>query len=128
MSDGERVVRGLMGAAALNDEFRAAWATFFDSTREKEQTMSGPQKFSKRPVMIEAWQVTDSNRGEVAAWCGGTPLGVDEGTLDARGVLSIETLEGTMWATEGDWVIQGVAGEYYPCKPDIFELTYEKVW
>lgn len=46
-----------------------------------------------------------------------------------RGVyeMKINTLEGVMTAVEGDWIIQGVNGEIYPCKPDIFEKTYEKV-
>jgi len=44
-----------------------------------------------------------------------------------EGKLYIETLEGIMCATEGDYIIKGVKGEFYPCKPDIFELTYEKV-
>jgi len=41
--------------------------------------------------------------------------------------LQIETLEGTMTANEGDWIIKGIAGEIYPCKPDIFEQTYELI-
>lgn len=44
-----------------------------------------------------------------------------------EGKIYIETLEGTMCANEGDYIIKGVKGEFYPCKPDIFELTYEKV-
>jgi hypothetical protein len=43
------------------------------------------------------------------------------------GTLSINTLEGTMTAVEGDWIIKGVKGEFYPCKPDIFEATYDRV-
>ena len=42
-------------------------------------------------------------------------------------IKAIETLEGTMWAQPGDWIIKGVQGEFYPCKPDIFEATYEIV-
>lgn len=41
--------------------------------------------------------------------------------------MEIETLEGTMKANKGDWIIKGVKGELYPCKPDVFEMTYEKV-
>lgn len=44
-----------------------------------------------------------------------------------EGKIYIETLEGVMTATEGDWIIKGVNGEFYPCKPDIFEKTYEPV-
>jgi hypothetical protein len=46
---------------------------------------------------------------------------------DAEGRWYVDTLEGRMSLTEGDWVIQGVNGEFYPCKPDIFEKTYERV-
>ncbi len=58
-------------------------------------------KFRKKPVVIEAYQ-TDKE-------------------------MFIETLEGTMKADPGDWIITGVNGEQYPCKPDIFEKTYEPV-
>ena len=54
------------------------------------------------------------------------PVRVDYADLD-NPVLKIETLEGLMVATEGDYIIKGVQGEFYPCKPDIFKETYEKV-
>ena len=59
------------------------------------------EKFRKIPVVIEAYQ-TDVE-------------------------MEIETLEGVMKANKGDWIIKGVKGELYPCKPDVFEMTYEKV-
>lgn len=59
------------------------------------------EKFRKVPVVIEAYQ-TDVE-------------------------MEIETLEGTMKADKGDWIIKGVKGELYPCKPDVFAMTYEKV-
>ena len=46
---------------------------------------------------------------------------------DHLGQVGIQTLEGTMWADDGDYIIRGVQGEVYPCKPDIFEQTYERV-
>lgn len=55
---------------------------------------------------------------KVADWCNG------QQTNDG---LVIHTLEGDMLADYGDWIIKGVKGEFYPCKPDIFEATYEKV-
>jgi hypothetical protein len=59
-------------------------------------------------------------RRALAAWCGGTS------TVDALGpCILIDTLEGQMKANPGDWIIRGVKGEFYPCKPDIFEATYE---
>jgi len=59
------------------------------------------KKFRKIPVVIEAYQTEEE--------------------------VLIETLEGTMKADKGDWIIRGVKGELYPCKPDVFEMTYEKV-
>ena len=102
-------------------------------------------RFRKKPVEIEAMRIDadndnrnedgsesflDPNRHDIAAasgWmlghgfqdfkvCGDGPFGI-----------AIETLEGTMTAAPGDWIIRGVQGEFYPCKPDIFEATYEAV-
>ena len=71
-------------------------------------------KFRKKPVVIEAEQ-----------WNGQEVDGV---TIRSGGVYGyIETLEGGHIVDKGDWVITGVKGEKYPCKPDIFELTYEKL-
>jgi len=85
-------------------------------------------RYRKKPVIIEAKQVSYDNRYWVAEWCGGqAEHAAPSGTIYAPGVLSIETLEGTMWAAVGDWIIRDVQGEFYPCKPDIFEATYEPV-
>ena len=88
--------------------------------------LSAIGKYKKKPVVIDAclydhpatfhypdWLLEAACRGEVL-------------TREDDG-LSIKTLEGTMVATPGDWIIRGVAGEIYPCKPDIFEATYEAV-
>lgn len=77
-------------------------------------------KFRKKPVVIEARQYTriGLEAEQVAKWCGGQQT--DEGCI-------IHTLEGDHLANYGDWIIRGVKGEFYPCKPDIFEQTYEKV-
>lgn len=84
-----------------------------------------PKRFRKKPVVIEAMQFTDDNKNQVFNWiaCNVYP------TWDANGnpALKIQTLEGDMIATIGDWVIKGVKGEFYPCKADIFAATYEKV-
>ncbi len=90
-----------------------------------------PLPFRKKPVEIVAVRVWYANRHEVAAWCGGRPS-IDTmrtmlGYSDIVGVLAIPTLEGEMWAANGDWIIRGVQGEFYPCKPDIFAATYEAV-
>jgi hypothetical protein len=76
-----------------------------------------PERFRKRPVVIDAERLTDDNTGAVAAWSGGTPA--------PGGGLTIATLEGDHHASPGDWVIRGVQGEFYPVKPDIFAATYE---
>ena len=80
-------------------------------------------KFRKKPVVIEARQLTVFNLEELEAWCKGSIKGT---RLPAKErIIHIETLEGEMTANIGDWIIKGVKGEFYPCKPDIFELTYE---
>lgn len=84
-------------------------------------------KFRKKPVVIEARQISTRNYDEACAvvrWCGGRAVGEDVGP---RAMVAIETLEGTMIAEDGDWIIRGVKGEFYPCKPDIFAATYEPV-
>mgnify|MGYP003594893341 CR=1 FL=1 len=77
-------------------------------------------QFRKKPVIIEAKQYTRNGleAEKVAEWCGGTQT--DNG-------CEITTLEGVMLADYGDWIIKSVKGEFYPCKPDIFEATYEAV-
>lgn len=82
-------------------------------------------KFRKLPVVIDAIQWNGSNRVEVAKFIKGGMLEANDTTLFPGDAVFIETLEGTMRANVGDWVIKGVAGEFYPCKPDIFEATYE---
>lgn len=85
-------------------------------------------KFRKKPVVIEARRFDMGNLAHqelLADWCRGKLRGV---LLQAEDrCIQIETLEGEMEASFGDWIIKGVKGEFYPCKPDIFELTYERV-
>ena len=82
-------------------------------------------KFRKKPVVIEAMRFTEETKDRVLNWVAGNRYpGFDK---DGRPVLNIETLEGVMRATLNDWVIRGAKGEFYPCKPDIFEATYEPV-
>ena len=83
-------------------------------------------KYVKKPIVIEARQFTDSGSWDpvpweqLANWCGGK-LVVAIGKLPH---IIIPTLEGDHRASFGDWIIQGVHGEFYPCKPDIFAETY----
>ncbi len=80
-------------------------------------------KFRKKPVVIEAVQWMGENVEEVGVF-----FEQSDREWGRRGdVWSIITLEGTMDANVGDWIIKGVKGEFYPCKPDIFEQTYEPV-
>lgn len=92
-------------------------------------------KYRKKPVVIEAIQLKVDNFDAVCDFMGGTPVpkhnpnfGVDEhgNTNEPYLGVYIETLEGKMLASYGDYIIKGVNGEFYPCKPDIFEKTYDK--
>lgn len=94
------------------------------------------KQFRKRPVVISAIKWTGENLREVISFTNGPPetrsyhasMKWDEyDDLVERDGLKIFTLEGKMNADVGDWIIRGVAGEYYPCKSGIFEATYEEV-
>lgn len=94
-------------------------------------------KFSKKPVVIEAFQMTQERRMDNREWPEwlneawnkneGEPGALFRQNMDAPlpDVLCIQTLEGAHLVSWGDWIIRGVQGELYSCKPDIFELTYE---
>lgn len=91
--------------------------------------MSDVQRFRKKPVEVEAMHVPEAScpddqrvrdTARIAGWCGGRV-----GTVTP--CILIDTLEGQMIASPGDWVIRGVNGEFYPCKPDIFDAAYEPV-
>lgn len=85
-------------------------------------------KYRKKPVIIEAIQFEDNSDRiiEIHEFMGGDTIRVNYEDKD-NPYLKIETLEGTMKASVGDYIIKGVNGEFYPCKPDIFEKTYEGV-
>jgi hypothetical protein len=97
-------------------------------------------KFRKKPVVVEAFQITHETRESNQDW----PQWLHEawqlpmsrpGSVtcekypdsDGKDRLVVVTLEGRMLVDFGDWIIQGVKGELYPCKPDIFAATYEPV-
>lgn len=82
-------------------------------------------QFRKKPVVIEAMQFTADTKQQVLDWI--TCPVYDAWDKTGEPALYIETLEGNMMAQPGDWIICGVKGEFYPCKPDIFEDTYEPV-
>ena len=80
-------------------------------------------KYRKKPVVIEAIQWTGDNLNEIIKF-----MKFSNRTRTVyRDKIIIYTLEGAMTASIGDYIIKGVSGEFYPCKPDIFEKTYEKV-
>ena len=77
------------------------------------------KKYRKKPVVIEACQFNGKNIRDIFSWMK-TRRSMNGNTL------VIHTLEGDMYASPGDWIICGVHGEFYPCKPDIFNETYEE--
>lgn len=83
-------------------------------------------KYRKKPVVIEAMQLPPLDveaSDELVEFL----MSAGDGVIfsDHDGGVSIATMEGTMRGDPGDWIIKGVKGEFYPCKPDIFEATYE---
>ena len=96
--------------------------------------------YRKKPVMVEAFQMTEARRQDNSEWPGwlnkawngshgepGTVFPSKFPNSDGTDELKVCTLEGDHLVSFGDYIIQGVKGELYPCKPDIFEATYEKV-
>ena len=82
-------------------------------------------KYKTKPVEIEAEEFTLENKDRAFNFitCNHAPAWDDEGNP----TMQIQTLEGTMTATLGDYIIKGLKGEFYPCKPDIFKMKYEPV-
>ncbi len=84
-----------------------------------------PERYRKKPVVIEAMRVDSMDYDglcETIKWCGGRAIARD------NKLIAIDTPEGTTEAADGDWIIKGVKGvqgEFYPCRNDIFEATYE---
>lgn len=94
-------------------------ADFANYILDKQKQKTKDMKYRKKPVEIEAIQFT-TNFVEIEKFC--------QGNFDwSDGKSDIKTLEGIMKVSIGDYVIKGVKGEFYACKPDIFEMTYEKV-
>lgn len=88
-------------------------------------------KYRKRPIEIEAmqWDGTPEGASSIIDWalsCSSGTIRYNDGPAAPEGgALIIDTLEGVMVGQAADWIICGVAGELYPCKPDIFDATYE---
>lgn len=81
-------------------------------------------KYRKKPVVIEAMEFTEKSKDQVHTW---VTCNTSADFENGKPILKIQTLEGIMTASIGDFIIKGVNGEFYPCKPDIFEKTYEPV-
>ncbi len=106
-------------------------------------TLGRPTKVRKRPVEVEAmllWHEQEqaavdwvNSNGGQAVWHERKVEGIapyrpgDTNAIETPARLDVHTLEGVMTATYGDWIIRGVKGEFYPCRGDIFETTYEAV-
>ena len=82
-------------------------------------------KFRTKQVEKEAIQWTGKNYGEILDFIGDGNWAANRSHENKT--VSIHTLEGTMTASIGDWIIKGVNGEFYPCKPEVFEKTYERI-
>lgn len=84
--------------------------------------------YRKKPVVIEALRFTRRNWEDIKTFTNGKAKDfMIEKRINGLAFCKIETLEGDMIASEHDFIIKGVQGEFYPCKPDIFEQTYESV-
>jgi len=79
------------------------------------------KNYKKKPVIIQAVVWTGENREEIMEFANGSIYFTDD-----LKTLNIKTLEGNLKANVDDYIIKGVKGEFYPCKPDIFEQTYEE--
>lgn len=88
-------------------------------------TMIYDMRYRKKPVVIEAVKWNGDKASEVTDW---VREALEDNTLFRMGCdVIVDTLEGKMKASPGDYIIKGVQGELYPCKPDIFEKTYDKI-
>jgi hypothetical protein len=95
--------------------------------RKAEQPKAPPLRYRNRPVVIDAWRFSGNGEfGDRPQWLADA---ITDGTcrFTSPVTMDIKTLEGTMVGRAGDWIIRGVKGELYPCKPDIFNATYEAV-
>jgi hypothetical protein len=86
------------------------------------------KSYKKKPVVVEALQFTRNNWDEIVAFTNGKASTFNKSLiLEDTYICNVNTLEGVMVATEGDFIIRGIKGEFYPCKPDVFWNTYDEV-
>jgi hypothetical protein len=90
-------------------------------------------KYRKRPIVVEAFQMTPENCHDIYKWPEWLKMAAHLGSFEPWPNIwdymcgRLQTLEGSYGVAKNDYIIQGIKGELYPCKPDIFERTYEKV-
>jgi hypothetical protein len=96
-----------------------------DGASLRGEKKRGKLKYRTKPIVKEAIQWTSKNVEEMKEFMPASLWSYNP--LEVSGSLRIHTLEGVMTALPGDWIIRGLNGEFYPCKPDIFEKTYEAV-
>ena len=113
MNAHHRAVEGLQGPSAETIEHRKKLIQL--------DIHPSSRLFRKKPIVIEAVQWMGDNEAEILAFC---PTAVRVGESS----LIIPTLEGDHRAEPGDWIIRGIAGEFYPCQNDIFNATYARVY
>ena len=83
-----------------------------------------PKRYASRVVEISSMQLNESSRDDILSWI--RDSGGDASAFAENGNIVINTLEGQMTASPGDWIIQGTEGEFYPCKPSVFRRKYEE--
>ncbi len=86
-------------------------------------------RYRKKPIVVDAWQFDPHKWGDRPDWMRalGSKVTIAFAAGEAAEDIFVDTLEGVMRAMPGDWIIRGIKGEVYPCKPDIFAATYELV-
>ena len=98
----------------------------YSNKKLQEKNFMEIKQYTKKPVAIEAIQLTDDNHSQIIQWL--SSYNVESYTLKSidPSELYIETLEGVMKANIGDYIIKGVKDEFYPCREDIFKMTYDE--
>lgn len=91
--------------------------------------MTGVSKFRQKAAPIEAlrWDGTPDAASRIIEWITDCGVGARFWSVSGISVISIDILEGRLHAQPGDWIIRGVDGKFYPCKPDVFVVMYEPV-
>jgi hypothetical protein len=85
------------------------------------------RKYRKKPIVVEAVQYRESTEGHNILFEFMKPEFIETKVINGDTKLVLQTLEGEIYATSGDYIIKGINGEFYPCKKDIFLKTYEEV-